>query len=95
MDALKVSLIKPRDLVEHVSMWYWNGSALDEGAIAAEWFSKFLGNPYRLVRFDQGNIFSNTISSCSLTVLTKSYLSGQYIMSNPLLFECLNAYSFL
>ena len=71
MDTLKVSLIKPRDVVEHVSMWYWNGSALDEGPNAAEWFSKFLGNPYRLVRFDQGNIFSNTIASCSFMVLNK------------------------
>ncbi|XP_057534529.1 uncharacterized protein LOC130812904 [Amaranthus tricolor] len=60
MDTLKVSLIKPRDVVEHVSMWYWNGSALDEGPNAAEWFSKFLGNPYRLVRFDQASQIRET-----------------------------------
>lgn len=52
MDSLKVSLSKPRDMVEHVSVWDWNGSALDEGGNAAEWLSKYLGRSSRLVRFD-------------------------------------------
>ncbi|KNA08213.1 hypothetical protein SOVF_164700 [Spinacia oleracea] len=52
MDTLKVSLSKPRDIVEHVSVWNWKGSALDEGATAAEWLSNHLGKVSRLVRFD-------------------------------------------
>ncbi|KMT05902.1 hypothetical protein BVRB_7g165600 [Beta vulgaris subsp. vulgaris] len=52
MDMLKVSLSKPRDTVEHISIWNWNGSALDEGAKAAEWFSNYLGKTSQLVRFD-------------------------------------------
>lgn len=54
MDMLKVSLSKPRDTVEHISIWNWNGSALDEGARAAEWFSNYLGKTSRMVRFDAG-----------------------------------------
>ncbi|XP_021722204.1 mitochondrial amidoxime-reducing component 1-like [Chenopodium quinoa] len=52
MDTLKVSLGKPRDMVEHVSVWNWNGSALDEGATAAAWLSSYIGKTSRLVRFD-------------------------------------------
>ncbi|KAH9616638.1 hypothetical protein KSS87_019786 [Heliosperma pusillum] len=52
MDLLKVSLSKPRAVVDHVSVWQWSGSALDEGADAAEWFSKYIGKTSRLVRFD-------------------------------------------
>lgn len=52
MDVLKVHLGKPRDMIDHVSVWEWNGSAFDEGAEAAEWFSKYLGKTSRLVRFD-------------------------------------------
>lgn len=53
MDPLKVSLLqKNRGKVENVSMWEWSGSALDEGADAADWFSRYLDKPCRLVRFD-------------------------------------------
>ncbi|KMT05901.1 hypothetical protein BVRB_7g165590 [Beta vulgaris subsp. vulgaris] len=52
MDMLKVPLSMPCDMVEHVSVWNWNGSALDEGARAAEWFSNYLGKTSRMVRFD-------------------------------------------
>jgi len=53
MDPLKVPLLqKNREKVENVSMWEWSGSALDEGADAADWFSRYLGKPCRLVQFD-------------------------------------------
>ncbi|XP_074268943.1 uncharacterized protein LOC141592237 [Silene latifolia] len=52
MGLLKVSLSKPRAKVDDVSVWEWSGSALDEGAEAAEWFSKYIGKTSRLVRFD-------------------------------------------
>ncbi|CAL2226425.1 unnamed protein product [Prunus armeniaca] len=52
MDALKVSLIAPREVSNGVSVWEWSGSALDEGADASKWFSDYLGKPSRLVRFN-------------------------------------------
>lgn len=53
MDPLQVPLLqKNHEIVENVSMWDWSGSALAEGADAADWFSRYLGKPYRLVRFD-------------------------------------------
>ncbi|KAL2900259.1 Mitochondrial amidoxime reducing component 2 [Bienertia sinuspersici] len=55
MDMLKVSLSKPSDMVDHVSVWNWNGSALDEGENAAEWLSKYLSRTSRLVRFDSAS----------------------------------------
>lgn len=55
MDMLKVALTKPCDIVEHVSVWNWNGSALDEGAKAAEWLSSYIGKPSSLVRFDSAS----------------------------------------
>lgn len=33
-----------------VSVWSWNGSALDQGDVAANWFSEVVGRPVRLVR---------------------------------------------
>ncbi|KAK9086091.1 hypothetical protein Sjap_026502 [Stephania japonica] len=54
MEALKVSLSKPCKAVDGISCWEWSGSALDEGPEASEWFSQFLGNPTRLVRFNAG-----------------------------------------
>ena len=55
MDPLQVPLLqKNHEIVENVSMWDWSGSALAEGADAADWFSRYLGKPYRLVRFDTG-----------------------------------------
>jgi len=47
-----VSLGKPRAIIDHVSVWEWSGSALDEGTEAADWFSKYIGKTSRLVRFD-------------------------------------------
>ncbi|XP_031269355.1 mitochondrial amidoxime reducing component 2-like [Pistacia vera] len=52
MDVLKISLSKPDDVTDGVSLWEWSGSALDEGAEAANWFTKFLGKTSRLVRFN-------------------------------------------
>ncbi|XP_074268944.1 uncharacterized protein LOC141592238 [Silene latifolia] len=52
MDLLKVSLVKPRAIIDDVSVWEWSGSALDEGDEAAEWFSNYIGKTSRLVRFD-------------------------------------------
>ncbi|KAF5472238.1 hypothetical protein F2P56_008974 [Juglans regia] len=52
MNVLKVSLRKPHETADGVSVWEWSGSALDEGDEASQWFSDFLGKPYRLVRFN-------------------------------------------
>ncbi|KAF5472228.1 hypothetical protein F2P56_008966 [Juglans regia] len=52
MNVLKVSLSKPHETADGVSVWEWSGSALDEGDEASQWFSDFLGKPYRLVRFN-------------------------------------------
>lgn len=56
--VLKVPLVKSNSSGENVvggiSVWEWNGSAFDEGAAAAQWFSNYLGSPARLVRFNHG-----------------------------------------
>ncbi|KZV47720.1 MOSC domain-containing protein 2, mitochondrial-like [Dorcoceras hygrometricum] len=52
MDVLNVPLTKPLKNSDNVSVWEWCGSAMDEGARAAEWFSTYLGKSSRLVRFD-------------------------------------------
>ncbi|WCJ28094.1 Molybdenum cofactor sulfurase family protein [Euphorbia peplus] len=52
MDELNVPLTKPKEVTSGVSVWEWSGSALDEGAEAAKWFSDYLGKPSRLVRFN-------------------------------------------
>ncbi|XP_068657033.1 uncharacterized protein [Aristolochia californica] len=52
MDILKVPLGGTHEKIDGVSCWEWSGSALDEGANAAEWFSTYLGKPSRLVRFN-------------------------------------------
>lgn len=53
MDPLQVPLLqKNHEKLEKVSMWEWSGSALDEGADAADWFSRYLGKPCWLVQFD-------------------------------------------
>lgn len=51
---LKVSLSKPRETADGVSVWEWSGSALDEGDEASQWFSNYFGKPSRLVRFNTG-----------------------------------------
>lgn len=60
MDVLKVHLGKPPLMVDNVSVWEWSGSAFDEGAAAAEWFSKYLGKTSRLVRFDPASQVRST-----------------------------------
>lgn len=55
MDVLKIPLVAPSAISNSVSVWEWSGSALDEGDRASEWFTKFLGKPCRLVRFNEGN----------------------------------------
>lgn len=52
MDELKVSLSKPCEKSDGVTVWEWTGSVLDEGAEASKWFSDFIGKPSRLVRFN-------------------------------------------
>ncbi|CAK9166371.1 unnamed protein product [Ilex paraguariensis] len=52
-DVLKVSLSKPSEISNGVSVWEWSGSAFDEGAEASKWFSYYLGKPSRLVRFNE------------------------------------------
>jgi hypothetical protein len=54
MNVLKVSLSRPRERADGVSVWEWSGSALDEGDEASQWFSNYLGKPCRLVRFNSG-----------------------------------------
>ncbi|KAL0292575.1 UNVERIFIED_CONTAM: hypothetical protein Scaly_2586400, partial [Sesamum calycinum] len=55
MDVLKVPLMKSAVTVDGVSVWEWSGSAVDEGADAAQWFSNYLGKPSRLVRFNDAS----------------------------------------
>ncbi|XP_002528142.2 mitochondrial amidoxime-reducing component 1 [Ricinus communis] len=54
MPVLKISLAKPQEISDGVSIWEWCGSALDEGVEAAKWFSDYLGKPSWLVRFNSG-----------------------------------------
>jgi len=54
MEPLKIPLCVECATINDVSVWEWAGSAYDEGAEAAEWFSTFLGCPTRLVRFNEG-----------------------------------------
>ncbi|KAK3013792.1 hypothetical protein RJ639_009006 [Escallonia herrerae] len=54
-DVLKVSLSKPSEIANGVSVWEWSGTALDEGDEASKWFSSYLGKPSRLVRFDEAS----------------------------------------
>ncbi|KAG6781281.1 hypothetical protein POTOM_014172 [Populus tomentosa] len=55
MSVLKISLMKPSEVAEGVSVWEWSGSALDEGAEAAKWFSDYLGKPSKLGSLDALN----------------------------------------
>ncbi|GLT74979.1 hypothetical protein SLA2020_467390 [Shorea laevis] len=52
MNMLRVSLSKPQQVTDGVTVWEWSGSALDEGQEASEWFTNYLGKPARLVRFN-------------------------------------------
>ncbi|PUZ71959.1 hypothetical protein GQ55_2G355500 [Panicum hallii var. hallii] len=53
MEPLKIPLASECATIYDVSVWEWSGSAYDEGPEAAKWFSTFLGNPTRLVRFKE------------------------------------------
>ncbi|KAL6601426.1 hypothetical protein ACP70R_044646 [Stipagrostis hirtigluma subsp. patula] len=53
MEPLRVPLVAERATIDDVSVWEWSGSAYDEGAEAAEWFSIYFGKPSRLVRFKE------------------------------------------
>ncbi|XP_037492167.1 mitochondrial amidoxime reducing component 2 isoform X2 [Jatropha curcas] len=52
MGVLNIPLTRPHEVADGVSVWEWSGSALDEGAEAAKWFSDYIGKPSRLVRFN-------------------------------------------
>lgn len=52
MEQLEVSLTKTCHVIHDITVWEWNGSALDEGDQVAEWLSNYLGKQYRLVRFN-------------------------------------------
>lgn len=56
MNELKISLSKPHEVTDGISVWEWSGSAWDEGHEAANWFSNYLGKPSRLVRFNSGGV---------------------------------------
>lgn len=59
MDVLKVTLNIPDTVLNDISVWEWSGSALDEGAEAAKWFSSYLGKTSRLVRFNAGFVLDS------------------------------------
>ncbi|KAH6774887.1 Molybdenum cofactor sulfurase family protein [Perilla frutescens var. hirtella] len=62
MEVLKVPLLtssSDQKVVDGISVWEWSGSAIDEGAAAAEWFSTYLGKPSRLVRFNHATEVRN------------------------------------
>lgn len=56
MEPLYVPLVPqyPLKKVENITCWEWSGTALSEGDEAAQWFTKYLGKPSSLVRFDNG-----------------------------------------
>lgn len=69
MDVLKVPLVEPSEVANGVSVWEWSGSALDEGDEASRWFSKYLGKPSRLVRFNEGILMCLAILMVLLLLL--------------------------
>ncbi|AES65110.2 putative molybdenum cofactor sulfurtransferase [Medicago truncatula] len=69
MEPLKVCLNKQYEVADDITVWEWTGSAWDEGAEASQWFSDYLGNPTKLVRF-------NTASE--VRKVDPDYVEGQY-----------------
>jgi len=55
MELLKIPLAEEHTTIDDVSVWEWSGSAFDEGAEAAEWFSTYFEKPSRLVRFKEAS----------------------------------------
>lgn len=56
MDPLRICLISMCNVVDGISVWEWSGSAFDEGDEASAWFTKYIGKPSRLVRFNTKSI---------------------------------------
>jgi uncharacterized protein YcbX len=61
MPELKVPLNDPaapvaESSIRRVEVWEWTGNAADEGDEAADWFSRYLGKPVRLVRHIGGQL---------------------------------------
>ena len=54
MEPLNIPLAAEHATIDDVSVWEWSGSAYNEGAEAAEWFSTYFEKPSRLVRFKEG-----------------------------------------
>ncbi|CAK9161114.1 unnamed protein product [Ilex paraguariensis] len=83
-DVLKVSLSKPSEISNGVSVWEWSGSAFDEGAEASKWFSYYLGKPSRLVRFNEGSAQSIAVLyACNLSetrTVDRNYARGYKVM---------------
>ncbi|KAJ0599240.1 putative protein kinase RLK-Pelle-LRR-V family [Helianthus annuus] len=63
MDELKVSLCRPSQICEGVSIWEWSGLAWDEGDEASKWFINYLGKPSRLMCFNEGRTLHDALHS--------------------------------
>ncbi|KAL3827721.1 hypothetical protein ACJIZ3_016523 [Penstemon smallii] len=75
MDTLKVPLTEPPEIIDGVSVWEWSGSAMDEGADAAQWFSNYLQKPSRLVRFN---------NALEVRPVDPNYANGYQVMFSDL-----------
>ncbi|KAM0916512.1 hypothetical protein ACQ4PT_010130 [Festuca glaucescens] len=84
MDTLKVPLSAERPTLDDVSLWEWSGSAYDEGAEAAEWFSAYFGKPSRLVRFKEMSPIPFYFSMVSFAMISSLLL----ITENCMCFIC-------
>ncbi|KXZ54122.1 hypothetical protein GPECTOR_5g223 [Gonium pectorale] len=52
MPPLRVPMApKPESEIRKVTVWEWTGAGADEGQEVADWFSRYLGQPCRLVRY--------------------------------------------
>ncbi|KAG2453054.1 hypothetical protein HYH02_002388 [Chlamydomonas schloesseri] len=70
---LKVPLARrPDSEAKKVTVWEWTGTATDEGADAAAWFSTYLGLPCRLVRYLGSSSNSSGGSSSSALPIVRS-----------------------
>ncbi|KAJ0802681.1 hypothetical protein HanPI659440_Chr03g0131701 [Helianthus annuus] len=71
MDELKVSLCRPSQICEGVSIWEWSGLAWDEGDEASKWFINYLGKPSRLMCFNEAGPF--TMHYTPMTVTKRNF----------------------
>ncbi|KAL8107491.1 hypothetical protein AgCh_024050 [Apium graveolens] len=76
MDELKVSLSKPSEKSDGVTLREWTGSVLDERADASKWFFDFTGKPSRLVRFNDGSTQSLVSFESDSRPLLNKYASA-------------------